>query len=64
MPGEGTPVTTWIPSRKWAVLVLTGLGTIATMYIADMVWDQTEWGALIALLVTAGTTYLIPNAAS
>ncbi len=61
MPATGTPVTTWVPSRKWATLVVTGVGSIGTLYITDMTWDSTEWGSLITLAVTAATTYLVPN---
>ena len=63
MSGEGTPVTTWKPSRKWGVSVLTGAGALATMFLTSGSWDVEESIGLVGLIVTAGSTYLIPNAA-
>jgi len=62
MAGEGTPVTTWVPSRKWAVNVVTTLVGIAIMFVTTGAWDVEESVALLTLVGAASTTYLIPNA--
>lgn len=51
-----------IPSRKWLVAQVTALGALATMFVTTGSWDQEESVALIGLLVTAASTYLVPNA--
>jgi hypothetical protein len=43
-------------------LVVSGLGSIGLMYVTDMTWDQTEWGALITLATGSVVSYLVPNA--
>lgn len=50
----------WMPTRKWGVNVITLLGALLTSGVTTG-WDTTEWTLLIALGVTAGTTYLVPN---
>lgn len=61
-PEVGTPKATLVPSRKWMALVASGLGSIGLMYVTDMVWDATEWGALITLATGSVVSYLVPNA--
>lgn len=53
--------TSWLPTRKWGVNVITLLGAVLTSGVTTG-WDTTEWTLLIALGVTSATTYLIPNA--
>jgi hypothetical protein len=52
----------WMPTRKWWTNVVTLLGAVLTSGVTTG-WDQTEWTLLIALGVTAATTYTVPNSA-
>lgn len=53
--------TSWKPTRKWLAGVISGLGSIGLIFVTDMSWDGTEWGALITLATTSGVSYLIGN---
>jgi disulfide bond formation protein DsbB len=64
-PGAVTPAQakSWVPTRKWATLVITGFGTIATSWVLTG-WGDDEWLAFISLCVMAATTYLVPNSST
>ena len=51
----------WMPTRKWGVNVITLASALALMYVSTGSWDQEESVALIGLITTALTTYLVPN---
>lgn len=69
MPPDDTatePDTTWrkswIPTPKWAVATVSGVGTIATMLVrSDGEWTDQIAIALIGLLVGRASAYLAPN---
>lgn len=51
---------TLLPTRKWLAAQVVGLAGIASSAI-DSGWDATESKLLVALLVQAAVTYLLPN---
>lgn len=58
---KGTPVASWVPSRKWFANTIAALGAIGTSTVTTGGWDNAEWLALITLAVGASAAYLIPN---
>lgn len=51
---------TLLPTRKWIAAQIVGAAGIATSAI-DSGWDATESKLVIALLVQALVTWLLPN---
>ncbi len=61
MEPQVTQTNPWLPTRKWGVNVVTGLGALATMYFTSGTWDVEESISAVGLAVAAISTYLIPN---
>lgn len=52
----------YIPSRKWGVSTVGGIGACLIMWATTGTWDVEESVAAITLGVTAFSTWLVPNA--
>ena len=52
----------YVPSRKWGVSTVGGIGTVLIMWASTGTFDTEETVGAITLAVTAISTYLIPNA--
>jgi hypothetical protein len=50
----------WLPTRKWFAAQVVALAGVATSAL-DSGWDSTETKLLIAVVVQAAVTYLLPN---
>lgn len=53
-------MTSWVPTRKWFAAQVVAFAGVATSAV-DSGWDATETKLLIAVVVQAAVTYLIPN---
>jgi uncharacterized protein involved in response to NO len=51
---------TWFPTRKWLAAQVVALGAIASSWAASG-WDGTETNLMIAWVIQAAVTYLLPN---
>jgi hypothetical protein len=52
----------WVPSPKWAVALVVGLGGIATAMIeADDEWSSTIQIMVVTLVVARLSAYIAPN---
>lgn len=49
-----------LPTRKWVAAQIVGAAAIATSAV-ESGWDPTETKLVIALVVQAAITYLLPN---
>lgn len=56
-----TTTKSWMPTRKWWAATLVALGAIATLWVSKGTFDRDVAIALIAAVVQAATTYLLPN---
>ena len=52
----------YVPSRKWGVSTVGGIGSVLIMWATTGTFDTEETVAAITLAVTALTVYLTPNA--
>jgi hypothetical protein len=61
--GPAAPIAkkSWMPTRKWWAATVIALGAIATVWVTKGAFDRDVAIALIAALVQAVTTYLVPN---
>jgi len=51
----------WLPTRKWWAATVIALGAIATLWVTKGAFDRDVAIALIAAVVQAATSYLVPN---
>ena len=56
-----TAKKSWMPTRKWWAATVIALGAIATVWVTKGAFDRDMAIALIAAVVQAATTYLVPN---
>ena len=51
----------WVPTNKWVVATVVGIGSLATAVAVDGGWHDAETFALIALVVQRVASYMTPN---